>query len=94
LPVIDSVAGDYLDQVAFLAVAGRAPMDRTAERAPQLFSDNLKWGLDEEIWRLYGVPGQPASVMIAHGVIVDQWFGAIGEDELRLRLDELVALGS
>jgi thioredoxin-like negative regulator of GroEL len=52
------------------------------------------WGLDDTIWNLYGVPGQPASVLIAQGVIVDQWFGAAGEDTLRERLDRLVSLGA
>lgn len=94
MPVIDRVAADFLDDVAFVAVAGRADLARTAARAPELFSDNLIWGLGEDVWNLYGIPGQPASVMVAHGVVVDQWFGAIGESELRSRLDRLVSLGS
>lgn len=94
MPVIDAVAADYLDEIAFVAVAGRADMDRTAPRAAELFSDNLMWGLDDTIWNLYGVPGQPASVLIAQGVIVDQWFGAAGEETLRERLDRLVSLGA
>ena len=94
MPVIDTVATDYLDDVAFLAVAGRSDMARTAPAAAELFSANLSWGLDDSIWDLYGVPGQPATVLIADGVVVDQWFGALGEDALRERLDRLVALSS
>ena len=95
MPVIDEVANDYLDEVSFVAVAGRAPLDRTAAGAAELFSDNLMWGLDESIWELYGVFGQPYSVMISRqGRIVDQWFGAAGESELRERLDALVAIGA
>lgn len=94
MPVVDRVAGDYLDAVTFLAVAGRSDMDRTAERAAEWFSDNLLWGLEPSVWDLYGVPGQPATVLIAHGVVVDQWFGALDEGELRTRLDRLVSLGS
>jgi hypothetical protein len=93
LPVVDRVAGDYQDEVTFLAVAGRSDMAATAERAPELFSDNLKWGLEPVIWDLYGVPGQPATVLITRGVIVDQWFGALDESELRDRIDRLVSLG-
>jgi hypothetical protein len=94
LPVIDEVANDYLDDIDFLALAWKASFERTKERADSLFSDNLKWGLDEDVFRLYGVPGQPASVIVLQGVVVDAWFGAIGEAELRSRLDAVVALSS
>ena len=94
MPVVDRVAGDYLDSVTFLAVAGRSDMERTAERAADLFSENLLWGLEPSVWDLYGVPGQPATVLITQGVVVDQWFGALDESELRSRLDRLVSLSS
>jgi hypothetical protein len=92
LPVVDSVASDYLGDVSFLAVAGRSDMARTAEAADELFSGNLAWGLDDRVWDLYGVPGQPATILISNGVIVDQWFGAAPEEFLRERLDRLVSL--
>ncbi len=94
MPVIDEVASDYTDSVAFLAVAGRGDLGATREEADRLFSDNLMWGLDDSIWDLYGVPGQPASILISQGVIVDMWFGAVGEQELRDRLDDLVAVSA
>ncbi len=94
MPVIDTVAADYLEDIAFVAVAGRSDMARTAPAAAELISDNVAWGLDDGIWELYGVPGQPASVLIANGVVVDQWFGALGEDALRERLDRLATLSS
>ena len=94
MPVIDEVANDYLDDFEFVAIAWKASLEKTRERAESLFSDNLKWGLDEDVFELYGVPGQPASVIVTRGVIVDAWFGAIGEDELRRRLDAVVALSS
>lgn len=70
-------------------------MDATAEAADALFSDNLAWGLDEErkIWDLYGVPGQPATVLVARGVVVDMWFGVTSEEFLRERIDRLISLG-
>jgi len=92
LPVIDQVATDYLDDITFVAVAGRGDLDATVNEAEQLFSDNLIWGLDDSIWGLYGVPGQPSSVLIVDGVIVDMWFGAVGENELRTRLDNMLSL--
>ena len=94
MPVIDQVSNDYLDDVTFLAVAGRGNLDATRERAGSLFSDNLLWGLDDSIWNLYGFTGQPASVLITDGVVVDLWFGEVGEQALRNRLDNLVSLSS
>ncbi len=94
MPVIDEVASDYVEDVTFLAVAGRGDLGATQEEAERLFSENLNWGLDDSIWDLYGVPGQPASILIAEGVVIDRWFGALDEAELRERLDNLVALTS
>jgi len=94
LPVVDTVSNDYLDDVSFLAIAGRGDLGKTTEVASGLFSDNLSWGLDDGIWDLYGVRGQPTSVLISQGVVVDFWFGAIGEVGLRERLDALVALSA
>jgi len=94
LPVIDTVANDYLEEVTFLAVAGRGELGATTEEAGRLFSDNLLWGLDDSVWGLYGIPGQPASVLIVGDVIVDMWFGAISEDEFRTRLDNMLSLSA
>lgn len=90
--MIDAVAADYIDEVAFVAVAGRSSLDATRAKAPQLFSENLAWGLDDAIWESYAIPGQPATVLVVDGKIADKWFGAIGEDELRSKLDWLVTL--
>jgi hypothetical protein len=91
LPVVDTVAADYLDDVTFLAVAGRAGLDRTASRAAELFSSNLIWGLDDSVWELYGVFGQPFTLLITgDDRVVDQWFGALPEAELRTRIERLV----
>jgi hypothetical protein len=94
LPVVDEVANDYVDDVTFLAIAGRGDLGATREEAARLFSDNLKWGLDDSIWDLYGVPGQPASILIANGVVIDGWFGALDPAELRSRLDNLISISS
>lgn len=69
-------------------------MASTASEAANLLTDNVPWGLDDSIWDLYGIPGQPATVLVAQGVIVDQWFGAQSEEFLRERIDELIALGA
>jgi hypothetical protein len=76
-----------------VAVAGRSDLEPTARRAEELLTDNVAWGLDESIWGLYDILGQPASVMITgDDVIVEGWYGALGEAALREKLDLLVSL--
>ncbi len=88
LPVVDEVSNDYLEDITFLAIAGRSNPGAAETAAGELFTDNLAWGYDESIWDLYGVPGQPASVLINEdGLIVDVWFGAIGDVALREKFD-------
>lgn len=88
------VATDYQDDFEFVAIAWKSDPDTARQRAKELFSKNLRWGIDEseDVFRAYGIPGQPASVIVVQGVIVDQWFGAVGEEALRLRLDAALAL--
>ena len=94
MPVIDAVAPDYEDSVRFIAVAGQSDLASTKAQADQLLS-NVKWGLDETVWNLYGVRGQPVSFLITgNDIEVGNWFGAAGEETLRAALDELVALGA
>lgn len=55
------------------------------------------WGLDaeEEIFRSYGVPYQPVTVLIASDqTVVEAWDGLRPEDEIRAALDNLIALSS
>ena len=94
MPVVDAVAANYQDDVTFLAVAGKGALDATTQAASSLFSDNLKWGLDDSIWDLYGVPGQPATILIANGVIVDMWFGVNNDQFLRERIENLISLSA
>ncbi|MGI9611156.1 MAG: TlpA family protein disulfide reductase [Acidimicrobiia bacterium] len=90
MPVVDEVAKDYKDKVRFLAVAGRSDLDRTSERADQLF-EHLDWVLADDIWDLFGVPYQPVTILISGGdVVFDTWPGARGEDEIRQRLDAML----
>jgi len=85
------VARDYLDQVRFIAVAGRSDLASTTARANELFAF-LDWGLDDSIWELYNVPYQPYSVLITgDDIVMNEWFGAVNEAELRAELDRLVA---
>lgn len=93
MPVVDAIAPDYADSVRFIGVAGRSDYDAAKARADEILRA-VEWGLDESIWDLYGVRGQPVSFLITgNDVIVDQYFGPVGEEELRAALDELVALG-
>ena len=58
-----------------------------------MLTDNVPWGLDESIWDLYDILGQPASVMITgDDIVVDSWYGVLGEDGLRERFELLASL--
>ena len=77
----------------FVAVAGRSDYDSTASRANDLLTSNVGWGLDDAVWDLYDILGQPASVLVTgDDIIFDGWYGALGESELRQKLDQLVSL--
>ena len=53
----------------------------------------MPWGLDDSIWGLYGILGQPASVIITgDDIIVDDWYGGLGEEALREQLDLLAGV--
>jgi hypothetical protein len=96
LPVVDSLAAEYSDQVDFVAPAWKSSFEATAERAAELFqSGQIMWGLDEqeEIFQLYGIPYQPVTVLIAGDrTVVEAWDGLRPEEEIRAALDELVSL--
>jgi hypothetical protein len=92
LPVVDKVAAKYQDEVTFVAVAGRGDVTKAAAAADLLFGKNLKWGYDDSIWDLYGVPGQPATVLITQGVVVDMWFGETSAAFLNERIDNLLTM--
>lgn len=96
LPVVDDLAAEYSEHVDFVAPAWKSTFELTQERADELFdSGQIMWGLDaeEEIFRLYGVPYQPVTVLIAGDqTVVEAWDGLRPEDEIRAALDDLVAL--
>ncbi|MFQ5967817.1 MAG: TlpA family protein disulfide reductase [Acidimicrobiia bacterium] len=82
--------------MTFLAVAKpeRTTFEKTAARAPVLMpSGRILWGFDPEfeIWDLYGTRRQPVSVLITNrGEIIDFWYGILGEEETRARIERLV----
>lgn len=96
MPVIDQVAREYSDQVAFVAPAWKASLEATRSRAAELLpSGEVSWGLDadERVFQAYGVPYQPVTVLIgADKTVVEQWAGARDEGEIRQALDDLLAL--
>lgn len=98
LPVVDSLASEYADEVDFVAPAWKSTFAATQRRADELFqSGSIQWGLDaeEEIFSLYGIPYQPVTVLIASdGTVVESWDGLRAEDEIRKALDALIALSA
>ncbi|MEA2023417.1 MAG: hypothetical protein U9N79_03895, partial [Actinomycetota bacterium] len=72
---MDAIQPDYADDVRFIAVAGQSDLNATKARADELLA-NTEWGLDDSIWDLYSVRGQPVSFLITgNDVIVNNWFG-------------------
>lgn len=95
MPIINSLAADYGDDVTFVAVAGRSTLQASRERASTWFSpDRILWGYDDDLWQTYLVRGQPVGFLISgDDVIVDRWLGNIGKDAITELLDTLVAVG-
>lgn len=95
MPVVDQLAAEYGDRVAFVAPAWKGTPQDTAARAAELMpSGQILWGLDEdeEVFQAYGIPYQPATVLIdAEGRIVDSWAGARSEAEMRAAVESLLA---
>lgn len=93
--MIDAIAPEYQDQITFVAVAGRSSLLASRARVGVWFDpERILWGYDDDLWGLYGVPGQPRTFLISSDdVIVGGWFGRLGEAELRAELDRLAGVG-
>lgn len=92
MPVVDQIAGDYQGRVEFIGIAGRSDLAATAARAEMLFSDNIRWGLDESLWDLYGARYQPLTFAItAGGRITDSWYGLREPEAIRETLEVMLA---
>jgi hypothetical protein len=91
LPVVDAVASEYLEAITFLAVAQNSTPEASAQKAGVWFDPNrIMWGYSDEIGPMYGALGQPVSVLISEGRVVDMWFGNLPEPEIRAKLDALI----
>ena len=96
MPVVDGLAAEYGERVDFVAPAWKSSFELTEARAGELFqSGRIMWGLDEteEVFRLYGVPYQPVTVLIAGDrTVVEAWDGLRPEADIRAALDLLISL--
>ncbi|CAN5897391.1 hypothetical protein BH23ACT5_BH23ACT5_15830 [soil metagenome] len=94
MPVVDILAAEFSDEVTFVAPAWKAGLEATAARAAELMPSGLiHWGLDadEVIFAAYGIPYQPATVLIsAEGAIVETWAGARSEEVIRSSIEALI----
>ena len=94
MPVVDSLAPDYADQVTFIGVAWKSSLERTASAAESLLpSGAVRWGLDEneDVFAAYLIPYQPWTVLISgSGVEVERWPGARPADEIRASIEQLI----
>lgn len=96
MPVVDEIAKEYGEDIAFVAVAWKSSYEETAARAADLLqSGKVDWALDEdaEIFSLYGVPYQPVSFLITgDDKVFDTWPGVRSEAAIREALDSLLDL--
>lgn len=97
MPVIDQLAAEYSGQVAFVAPAWKGTPEDTADRAAELMpSGEVMWGLDEDesIFAAFGIPYQPAVVLIGpEGSVRGEWFGSRPEEEIRTSIESLLGKG-
>ena len=96
MPVVDSLAAEYGEEVDFVAPAWKSSFEATESRAAELFqSGQIMWGLDEreEIFQAYDIPYQPVTVLIAGDkTVVESWDGLRPEEEIRAAIEDLIAL--
>ena len=94
--MIDAVASEFRNRVTFVAVAQNSTPEASAERVGVWFSpDRLRWGYSDEIGPLFGVRGQPVSVLItSRGKIASTWFGSRPETEIRSEIEQLLELSA
>ncbi len=96
MPVVDEIARDYGDDIAFVAIAWKGTYEDTAAQAADLLqSGKVDWALDDEaeVFGLYGVPYQPVSFLItSDDKVFDTWPGVRDEAAIRETLDALLAL--
>lgn len=76
-------------------MAGRSDEASSRQRVGVWFSpERILWGYDDSVWALYEVPYQPITFLISSDdVIVDMWFGALSEAEIRARVEALAEVG-
>lgn len=83
--------------MAFLAIGARGDAATTSARAREWMpSGRIKWAFDpnEQLWQFFAARGTPTTVLVsADETVLGGWPGAIGEDNLRRALDQLVAVG-
>lgn len=95
MPVVDQLAEEYSDRVAFVAPAWKGTLEDTAARAAELMpSGDIMWGLDEHesTFTAFGVPYQPATFLIRPDrTVADSWQGARSEAEMRSAIESLLA---
>ena len=95
MPIIEQLAQEYGDRVAFVAVAWKGTLEATRERAAELMpSGVIRWGLDteEHVFSLYRAPYQPHTALITAGKqILSSWAGVMSEEDLRAQIEGLLA---
>jgi thioredoxin-like negative regulator of GroEL len=58
------------------------PLAKSFTKRNKMSVVKMLWDKDAKSWEYYGVPGQPAALLIKNGEVVASWAGAIDEEEL------------
>ncbi len=91
-------AKEYSDRIDFVAPAWKGSAQATLAAAnTYLPSGHVMWGLDEDedIFKKYGIPYQPVTILIAPDqTVVAEWAGLKSEEEIRALLEMLIELSA
>lgn len=98
MPVLERLSEEYAGQVTFLAIGARGDADATADKVEEWIpSGRIRWAFDpdETLWQFFGARGTPTTVVLsADDLVLAVFPGALGEENLRSALNQLVALDS
>jgi hypothetical protein len=75
------------ENAATLSVVGLGAYDslslaKTFTKRNKMSAVKMLWDKNAKSWEFYGVPGQPAALLIKNGEVIASWAGAIDEQEM------------
>ena len=92
-PNVTASAAEFEGQVNVIGVAGRGEVSAMEDFVSDTKTGSLTHVVDDSgaIWSSYGVAAQPSFAFINDDGTVEVFIGALGEEKLTQRMEELVA---